>query len=95
MFTKQQNEKQNLKLEELAESRPSRWQQDSFVSNLQDLSQKQAQTDMEIYRIEQNPKLGKKDKELAIKSVRSLSRTINDLLGREKQKMSEHLSQKD
>ena len=82
--------------------RESRWQrgstnnqgaanQESFLSNMQDLIAQQSQTTQELHRIEQDQNLSKKDRQIAIKSVRSLSRTITDLLGREKQKLTEHI----
>lgn len=99
-------EKSNLKIEELAESKPtrdSRWQRlpdiqsndgssISYISNnLQDLIQHQAQTNLEITKITENKNLSKKDRQIAIKSVRSLSRTIDDLLNQQKSKLSEQI----
>ena len=44
----------------------------------------------EIERIEQNKSLTRADKTRAIKQVEGLSRTIEGLIGREKDRISEH-----
>lgn len=44
---------------------------------------------IEIEKIEMNKSLTRKDRQLAIKSVRGLSRTIEGLIDREKEKISE------
>ena len=44
----------------------------------------------EIDKIEKNKSLTVTDKQKAINSVKSLTRTIDGLIGREKEKISEH-----
>jgi hypothetical protein len=89
-------DKSNLKIEELG--RDSKWQQaqsindSSFLSGVQDLISQKTNTDREIERINGNKYLSKKDRQIAIKSVRSLSRTIDDLLHREKSKIGSQLA---
>jgi hypothetical protein len=55
---------------------------------MQDLISEQEQAKQEMLKISQNKSLSKHDKVSALNSVRSLSKTIEDLLGREKMKIS-------
>ena len=55
---------------------------------MQDLISEQEQAKQEMMKISQNKSLSKHDKAQALNSVRSLSKTIEDLLSREKMKIS-------
>ena len=58
--------------------------------SLQGLMGEKARADQEIHRINRNKDLTVADRNKAIASVKSLTRTINGLIDREKDKISEH-----
>lgn len=85
-------------------TRESRWNQDAAKSvystnsvipeenfqSLQGLMSEKERANQEIEKIKRNKSLTPTDKQRAIKSVKSLTRTIDDLIFREKDKISEH-----
>lgn len=58
------------------------------LSKMQDLISEQEQAKLEMLKISQNKSLSNHCKVQALNSVRSLSKTIEDLLNREKMKIS-------
>jgi hypothetical protein len=59
------------------------------LDKMQELLAEKERVKLEIERIEGNKSLTRQDKVLAVKSVRSLSKTIEGLIGREKEKISD------
>ena len=57
---------------------------------LQGLMSEKERANQEIDKIEKNKSLTVTDKQRAINSVKSLTRTIDGLIDREKEKISEH-----
>lgn len=64
--------------------------EENFQS-LQGLMSEKERANQEIEKIKRNKSLTPLDKQRAIRSVNSLTRTIDDLIFREKDKISEHL----
>jgi hypothetical protein len=60
------------------------------LDKIQELMSEKERVKYEIERIYNNKSLTRQDKALAVKSVRSLSKTIEGLIGREKEKLSDH-----
>ena len=67
---------------------------DSNFDNMQGLMTEKERLNQEQDKIKKNKFLKMVDRNNAIKSVRSLSRTIDDLINKEKEKISDHYNSK-
>ena len=63
---------------------------DGGFESLQGLMGEKERAQQEIEKIKRNASLTATDREKAMRSVKSLTRTIDSLIGREKDKISEH-----
>jgi hypothetical protein len=63
---------------------------ESYFTSMQGLMAEKERLNQEQQKIRENKFLKMVDRSNAIKSVRSLSRTIDELLSKEKDKISEH-----